>query len=111
MAALGDMRDMDPAGTTASMAEVVKGCQCFAIGGAASAVYVLRPAGDVVWVEAAKGVGSVDVTAVMDEAMTRQAAGFRRLLMQTKRPGLVRKLQRRGWRVRGWIMDKVLTDD
>lgn len=107
--ALGDMRDFDPAGVLQSTAELVRGAECFRIGGAASAVYVLRVMGDSVCVEAARGSGDVDLTAVMDEAMSLQAKGYRRLIMQTRRAGLVRKLKARGWKVRGWIMDKALS--
>lgn len=109
--ALGDMTHLAPAGEPVCMADVVRGAHCFRVDGVASAVYVLRPMGDVAWVEAAKGAGQVDVTEVLDQAMTHQARGFRRLAMQTKRAGLVRKLARRGWKVRGWIMTKELPND
>jgi hypothetical protein len=109
--ALGDMTHLAPAGEPVRMADVVRGAHCFRIEGAATAVYVMRPMGDVAWVEAAKGAGLVDVTEVLDQAMTVQARGFRRLAMQTKRAGLVRKLTRRGWKVRGWIMTKELPND
>lgn len=108
---LGDMADLAPAGLPVDMAGIVRGAHCFRIGGAASCVYVMRPMGEVAWVEAAKGAGTVDVTRVLDEAMTTQAKGFRRLAMQTRRAGLVRKLTRRGWTVAGWIMTKELTRD
>lgn len=108
--ALGDMTHLAPAGEPVCMADVVRGAHCFRVDGAASAVYVMRTMGDVAWVEAAKGAGLVDVTEVLDQAMTLQARGFRRLAMQTKRAGLVRKLSRRGWKVAGWIMTKELPD-
>lgn len=108
VALLGDMSAFEPVGLPLDMAELVRGCHCFRIDGAASAVYVMRDRGDVAWVEAAKGRGSVDVTEVLDQAMTAQARGFRRLAMQTKRAGLMRKLTRRGWTVAGWIMMKEL---
>ncbi len=111
VALLGDMQALEPAGCPFDMRELVAGAHCFRIEGAASAVYVMRERGEVAWVEAAKGCGDVDVTEVLDQAMTLQARGFRRLAMQTKRAGLVRKLTRRGWTVRGWIMTKELNND
>lgn len=110
VALLGDMSALEPVGLPLDMAELVRGCHCFRVDGAASAVYVMRDRGSVAWVEAAKGCGDVDVTEVLDQAMTAQAKGFRRLAMQTKRAGLVRKLTRRGWTVRGWIMSKELNN-
>jgi hypothetical protein len=73
------------------------------------AVYVLDVSNGQAWCSAAKGhaVG-VDLTAVLDEVMTAQAEGLQRIGIETARPGLMRKLKARGWKVSGWIMHKEL---
>jgi len=110
---LGDMTQLDPRGamTMDDMRALVEGGRCFGMSGAANAVWVLRDMGAVCWVDALRGAGSVDVTDIADRVITEQARGFEALAMQTARPGLRRKLERRGWRVTGWVMRKDLTHD
>lgn len=94
-----------------SPADVLAMCErgrCFELSGAASAVYVLSMRNGVVWVDALRGSGDADVTAVADAVMTAQAEGFDAIALQTRRPGLVRKLKRRGYSVTGWVMRKEL---
>lgn len=93
----------------ADLRELAEGGECFAIEGeAASAVYVLSVVGGLVWVNAVKGGGRLDVARVLDGVITAQAEGARALGCQTARPGLVEKLQREGWQVAGWLLRKDL---
>ena len=114
MQRLGDMSHLDPRGamTMDDMRALVEGGRCFALDSASgAAVWVLRDMGAVCWVDALRGAGSLDMTDIADKVMTEQARGFEALAMQTARPGLRRKLERKGWRVTGWIMRKDLKND
>lgn len=114
LAGLGDMSQLDPRGamTADDMRALVEGGRCFALDSASgAAVWVLRDLGAVCWVDAMRGAGSLDLTDIADKVMTEQARGFEALAMQTARPGLRRKLERKGWRVTGWIMRKDLKND
>lgn len=83
--------------------------QCFELSGdQASAVYVLTVRNCVCWVDALKGSGTVDLVELVDGVLTAQAEGLQAIALQTKRPGLVKKLQRHGYRVTGWVMRKEL---
>ena len=82
--------------------------QCFALDGPCDAVYVLTVRNAVVWIDAAKGSGAVDVLATIDAVVTAQSEGLRAIALQTARPGMVKKLERRGFRVTGWILRKDL---
>ncbi|HWP19772.1 MAG TPA: hypothetical protein VNO84_11635 [Burkholderiaceae bacterium] len=109
---LAGMERLDPRGLMApqDVERMAHDGRCFAVTGPrASAIYVLHVRNGCAWVAAARGEGDMDVTAVLDELMTQQAAGLDALACQTARPGLVRKLQRRGWRVTGWVLRKELT--
>lgn len=111
--ALAGMAPMDPRGMVGEgdIAAMCEAGECFAIDGEASAVYVLTVRNGCAWVQAAKGSGPVDLSAVLDAAISAQAQahGLDALGCQTARPGLVRKLQRLGWRVSGWVLRKELT--
>jgi hypothetical protein len=52
----------------------------------------------------------VDMTAILDHVVTQGATdtGCKAIAFQTARPGLVRKLTKRGFRVTGWVMRKDL---
>lgn len=108
--ALASMEHLDPRGMTTAddIKSMCEGGQCFALTGAADAVYVLNVRNGVAWVEAAKGGGQIDLTHALDSVLTEQAKGLKALGMQTARPGLVRKLKKHGWCVTGWIMRKGL---
>lgn len=85
------------------------GC-CFAlVSGQAGAVYVFHVRNRVVWIDALKGNGDGDLVQLVDEAITAQAKGMQAIALQTKRPGLVKKLERRGYRVTGWVLRKELS--
>jgi len=109
---LQGVAELDPAGVTSSADDLVRHGQAFAIeGDAGSAVFVVVVRNGCAFVVAAKGAGQIDMTRVLDEVVTRGATndGCTSIGLQTQRPGLVRKLQRRGFRVTGWVMKKELT--
>jgi len=110
--ALAGLHHLDPRRMTGP-ADVLTMCQrgdCWALdvpGG--RAVYVTRLIGGGVWIDAASGSApGIDLAGLLDGVIAAQAQGATHLAMQTARPGLVRKLARRGWRVSGWIMTKDL---
>lgn len=108
--ALAGMEELDPRGMTGAD-DIKRMCelgQCFALSGDVQAVYVLVIRNGVAWVQAAKGAGTVDCTDALEVAVTDQARGLKAMATQTARPGLVRKLKKRGWSVTGWIMQKGL---
>lgn len=73
-------------------------------------VFVLERQGDAVSILGASGKAAEDLTSIgleLIEDCTRQA-GARRVKFQTARRGLVRKAERRGYQVVGWIMKKDL---
>jgi len=108
---LAGMEHLDPRGLTApgEVAAMAGEGRCFEItGDAARAVYVLVVRNGCAWVQAARGEGRIDLTQLLDAVLTEQAQGLQALACQTARPGLVRKLQRRGWRVSGWVLRKEL---
>ncbi len=74
----------------------------------AKAVIVTTTKNGVLWVNALKGQGRQDMTAAADRMLVSiaKAEGLRAVALQTKRPGLRRKLEKRGYRVTGWIMSK-----
>ncbi len=108
---LAGVAELDPSGVAASAAELTRHGQAFAIeseGG--SAVFVVAVRNGCAFVVAAKGEGVIDMTAVLDHVVTRGATndGCTSVALQTARPGLVRKLQKRGFRVTGWVLRKDL---
>lgn len=110
--ALAGLHGLDPAGLMGP-ADVLPMCQrgdCWALevpGG--RAVYVTRLIRGGVWIDAAAGQApGVDLAAALDAVIGAQAEGCTHLAMQTARPGLVRRLEPKGWRVAGWIMKKGL---
>lgn len=110
-AALVGCESLDPRGlmTPADVEAMARKGQCFEIAGAnACVVYVLTVRNGSVWVDAVKGIGDVDLTAVLDGVITAQASGMQAIALQTARRGLVKKLQHHGYRVTGWVMRKEL---
>ena len=109
--ALSGLEGLDPSGLMVAddIPRMTKSGQCFeVVGEAANAVYVLTVRNGVVWVDAVKGEGDLDVTALLDGVITAQAQGLEAIGLQTARRGLVKKLQRHGYRVTGWVMRKDL---
>lgn len=112
---LAGLHGLDPRGVMrpADVAPMCQAGQCFElVGEGARAVYVVRVLGDgVAWIDAAHGQAGpgVDLVEAIDAAVSAQAAGLRRVALQTARPGMVRKLRRLGYSVDGWILGKALT--
>lgn len=101
----------DPSGVTASDAELARTGTAYAIDCAAgSAVFVIAQRNGTAFVTAAQGSGEVDLTALLDHVITLGATGggCNAIALQTARPGLVRKLVKRGFRVTGWVLKKDL---
>lgn len=111
--ALAGLAGMDPLGIMEQpdIEHMAAGGQCFLIeAGQARAVYVLKVTGDIVNVEAAAGQGNgVDMVKALDGVICAQAQGLREVTCHTARPGLLRKLKRHGWELRGYIIGKRLT--
>lgn len=106
---LAGVAELDPSGITSSADDLVRHGQAFAIDGdAGSAVFVVVVRNGCAFVTAAKGAGRIDMTQVLDQVVTRGATndGCTSIGLQTARPGLVRKLRARGFRVTGWVMKK-----
>lgn len=109
-AALAGCEALDPRGMTsaADLEAMTRNGRCFELAGhQARAVYVLRTHNGVCWVDALKGCADgVDLVDLVDGLITTQAEGLDAIALQTRRAGLVKKLQRRGYRITGWVMRK-----
>lgn len=99
-----------------TVAEMVAGCALFdiidkgkAVGACALRVYESQ-AGRVLEMTAAAASTHAGTVAAMDEFATSEAERIKaqRLTCTTARPGLVRMLKRRGYRVAGYVMQKDL---
>jgi hypothetical protein len=108
--ALAGMAGLDPRGlvTDADIAGMCQTGMCMGLQSADGAVVmVLQVRDGVIWVDAVRGAGRVDLTAAVDQALTA-LPGARAVAFQTARPGLVRKAQRLGYQVTGYVMRKDL---
>lgn len=108
---LAGVAELDPSGISSSAEDLTRHGQAFAIEGeGGSAVFVVAMRNGCAFVVAAKGAGRIDMTEVLDQVVTRGASndGCTSIALQTARPGLVRKLQKRGFRVTGWVLKKDL---
>ncbi len=108
---LQGVAERDPSGLARSAEDLTRNGQAFAIDGdAGSAVFVVAVRSGCAFVVAAKGSGDIDMTDVLDRVITRGATndGCKSIAFQTARPGLVRKLTRKGFRVTGWVLKKDL---
>lgn len=111
VAALAGIHELDPRGisTPQDVQAWAEAGECFELAGSTgSAVYVISVQNGCAWVQAVKGSGGIDLVSVLDEVGAAQAQGLQAMGCQTARPGLVKKLKARGWRVTGWIMRKEL---
>lgn len=102
---------LDPAGLTTSdtlPAMAARGACFAATTDTAQAVYVLKVENGRAWVSACKGAGPVDWSGLLLPVIEQQAQGLQAVAFQTARRGLVRKAQRQGYRVAGYIMEKNL---
>lgn len=75
-----------------------------------SGVFSLERCGNSLWVTAASGRADDDLTAIGLELIeeTARQAGCDEVGFQTARPGLVRKAQKQGYQVAGWILKKAV---
>lgn len=89
-----------------------KGGTCFALTDATGGqiVYVLAIHKSQAWIHAAVGQGGADMTAVALPVIERQALGegLHSVGFLTARPGLVRKAEKHGYSVKGWLLTKDL---
>lgn len=102
---------LDPSGMfcAADLLPMTQAGQCFAAtADHAQAVYVVQVKNGVAWISAAKGTGPIDWSAVLLPTIEAQSAGAASVAFQTARRGLVRKAQKQGYEVTGWIMKKHL---
>lgn len=110
--ALRGLAGMDPLGIMEQrdIEDMAARGQCFEVAaGQARAVYVLKVEHGIASVEAAAGQGhGIDMVEVLDGVICAQAQGLREVTCQTARPGLLRKLKRHGWELRGYIIGKKL---
>lgn len=81
--------------------------RCFVIeaDGRPVAGYVLQRQGDECYVLAFAGAAQLDLTGLLARLIEAQAAGLDSIAFQTRRPGLVRKAARLGYRVAGRVPD------
>lgn len=89
--------------------EVAGQGQCFKVTdatGAIVAAYILRDEWPECFVLAAAGRAGVDLTAVLNLCMDENAQRFATIAFQTERRGLVKKAQRHGYEIAGYIMRK-----
>lgn len=85
--------------------------QCWKISeqGVVTGALVTRADGRELWILAAAGRSDADLTEIMVRHLEQTAAGrFDSIGFQTKRRGLVRKTQKHGFEVAGYIMRKKL---
>jgi len=98
----------DPQGTSTpeTLAAAGQAFELKAQGG--SGVFVVAQQGDMLWVQAAAGHAADDLTQIgldLVEEMAKQLK-CQRVGFQTARPGLLRKAERLGYQVNGWILKK-----
>ena len=104
--ALAAMAHLDPRGlaTPADVAQACQDCEALEVldGQGGRAVVLVAKANGMHWIEAAAGEGGANLCATITEAL--DASGARSIGFQTKRRGLVRRAERLGYRVCGYIM-------
>jgi hypothetical protein len=80
--------------------QLFDGATCIGIKDAAGEIvagYVLKAEGDTLWIRAGAGRAKVDLCDVMNEALDHQGRQFARIGFQTRRAGLIKKAQARGY--------------
>lgn len=103
--ALQGLEALDPRGLmqAADLLAMCRNSRCLQLdteGG--NAVVVVTERNGVVWVNAAAGSAPACLTSAITQALSE--SGARSIAFQTARPGLVRKAERLGYRVTGYIM-------
>lgn len=109
--ALAGVEKRDPRGITTAqdMAHFTQRGECFAIQvPGAQLAYILTVENGQAWVQAAQASsGQFDFEKILSPIIEAQARGVcHSVAFQTARRGLVRKAQRQGYRVTGWILKK-----
>lgn len=108
---LAGSEHLDPSGRTArrDLGALAASGDCFAATADKSqAVYIVRVDNGVAWIAAAKGAGDTDWTATLLPIIEAQAKGCASVAFQTRRRGLVRRAEKQGYKVAGWILKKEL---
>jgi hypothetical protein len=70
--------------------------------------YTIEANGDEVFITAASGAAKFDLIDAILEIVEAQAAGFKSVGFRTVRRGLVKKAQKNGYQIAGYIMRKAL---
>lgn len=89
--------------------EVIAGSRCFLlrVDGRDVFAWAVSRVGDELWIDAAAGKApGYDLTAAGLAIVEAQAAGLETVGFLTRRPGLLKKAQRLGYQVDGWILRK-----
>lgn len=110
--ALAGVEKRDPRGITTAqdMQTCTQRGECFAIRvPGAQLSYLLTVDNGQVWVQWAQASGPFDFEKVLSGVIEAQAKGCNSVAFQTGRRGLVRKAQRQGYRVTGWILKKEIS--
>lgn len=96
--------------TPAAVAAICQAGECFQVAGEQlHAVYVVAMQNGVAWITALQGEsGGADVVGLVDQLVSAQAQGHKAIALQTMRRGLVRRLERHGYQVAGWVLKKDL---
>jgi hypothetical protein len=104
------MNKVDCSAEGEDLEKIIQEGQCFKVmrGGEIIGAYVLKVQGNEVWVSAAIGRDKDDLTAAMLSMIDFNAQQFGSIGFKTKRRGLVRKAQRHGYEIAGYIMRKKL---
>ena len=110
-AILAGCHTLDPCGLTTArdIEAMTREGHCFAATAPNSqAVYVIKVLNGTAWIDACKGFGAVDWSQTLLPIIEAQAKGCAAVAFQTKRRGLVRKAQKQGYQVAGYIMKKAI---
>lgn len=106
--AMAGLSRLDPRGlmTEADVSAMCHGGRCVAVqGDGGTAAAVLVESNGVLWVDAFKAEGvSAGLSEGLDEMLCK--SGAKAIAFMTKRRGLVRRAERRGYRIAGYVMTK-----
>jgi hypothetical protein len=102
----------DPYGImdAAHLRESMRASQCYLAdaGHGGKAIYALQVHNGVALIASLKGYGSVPWVEVLAPIIENQVQGCRAVALQTARRGLVRKMEKQGYKITGYIMRKEL---
>lgn len=93
-----------------SVSESVAGCRFFTFEhqGKTILATALRVTGTELWIAGAGGQAAIDLTDLALPVIEAQAGQLQSVAFQTRRRGLVKKAQRHGYIIDGYIMRKTL---